>query len=191
MNSIGENFAGNERQCPQLLQEDLLAWVQAEDGQVPELGQAWKIEAAASLVLLVPSQIHLTVMAILFGAHLIIIEGTKHTRYDRGKVLKRITFTRHRREKAACHPSLLCLPHTKHGLEINLTEQDAIEHIRVALVDGQREAWTLMSPIIVAWASVSEREVVIVQALTVTFIKQIRETFTGTTVQENEAGVPS
>lgn len=46
-----------------------------------------------------------------------------------------------------------------------------------------------MSPIIVAWASVSEREVVVVQALTVIFIKQIGGIFTGTT-QESEAGVP-
>lgn len=122
MNLIGENFADNERRCPQLLQEDLLAWVQAEDGQVPELDQAWEIEAAASLVLLVPSQIHLIVMAILSGAPLIIIEATKHTRYDRGKALKRIIFPHHRREKAACHLSLLCLPHTKHGLGINLIE---------------------------------------------------------------------
>lgn len=195
MNSIGENFVGNERRCRLLLQEDPLVSAQAEDGQTPELGQARKTETAVFLAPLhvLGNRIHLGVMVAFFGVRLI-TGVTRRTRCEQDKVTKaHINHSLCRKGKAACHLNhlYLHLP-IKRGAAINLTGQRGIEH---ALVVGRMETLTLISQVIVEWVNASEGGVAIVQALPPNTVilnwnsrtKQPGEIITGTTFQGNEA----
>lgn len=199
MNSIGENSVGNERRCRPLLQGDPLVWARAEDGPIPELGQARKIETAVFLVPphVLANRIHLGVTVALIGVRLI-TGVTRRTRYDQNKVTKaQINHSLCHKGKAACRLNhlYLHLP-IKHGAAINLTDPGGIEH---ALIVDRMGMWTLISQVIVAWVNASEGGIAIVQALPLNTAilnwnsrtKQPGEIITGTTFQGNEAEVRS